>query len=94
VIAVPAWAEQVRSAEIIAGMAIRLAGLYGVPPAAPPGSEARDRSLFLALGVSKRLLADPPLDVVGRPREAPPTDRSDAQLDLRPAAMRLRLYTA
>jgi hypothetical protein len=36
-------AEQVKSTEIIAEMAIRLAGLDGVPPAAPPGSEARSR---------------------------------------------------
>jgi hypothetical protein len=43
VIAVQAWAEQVKSTEIIAEMAIRLAGLDGVPPAAPPGSEARSR---------------------------------------------------
>ena len=42
-IAVQAWAEQVKSTEIIGDMAIRLAGLDGVPPAAPPGSEARSR---------------------------------------------------
>jgi len=31
-----AWAEQVRSTEIIAAMAVRLAELEGVPPAVPP----------------------------------------------------------
>ena len=34
-----AWAEQVRSTEIIAAMAVRLAELEGVPPAVPPNPD-------------------------------------------------------
>jgi hypothetical protein len=38
-----AWEEQVRSTEMIADMAVRLAELDGVPPAVPPDSEALSR---------------------------------------------------
>jgi hypothetical protein len=38
-----AWGEQVRSTEIIADMAVRLAVLDGVPPSAPPDPEALSR---------------------------------------------------
>jgi hypothetical protein len=38
-----AWDEQVRSTEIIAGMAARLAELDGVPPAVPADPEALSR---------------------------------------------------
>jgi hypothetical protein len=38
-----AWQEQVRSTEAIADMAVRLAEINGVPPAAPPDAEALAR---------------------------------------------------
>jgi len=65
-----AWDEQVRSTDIIADMAVRLAEIDGVPPAAPPDPEAPSRrTAELVADLAEPAKAEA-LDKLGEGRQA------------------------
>jgi hypothetical protein len=65
-----AWAEQVRSTQIIANMAARLVEIEGVPAAAPPDSDALSRRTAELVADLVEPAKAEALDKIGEGRQA------------------------